>query len=95
MDTGRVDFTEFHRLDAMFHRRLTEMAENPLNQANLAAVHDNIHLYFNRYLTFSLELLMEDFQDLRDITKAVEQGDKEAAGITMRRHVVCRSGHTS
>ena len=87
IDTGPEDFSEFHRLDAMFHRRIAEMAGNPLIQANLASVHENIHVYFNTYLPFSLELLKEDFQDLRDIAEAVAQGDNEAAGIAARRHV--------
>jgi DNA-binding FadR family transcriptional regulator len=87
IDTGPEDFSEFHRLDAMFHRRIAEMAGNPLIQANLASVHENIHVYFNTYLPFSFELLKEDFQDLCDIAEAVARGDNEAAGIAARRHV--------
>jgi len=90
--TGPQDWTEFHVLDAQFHQQLAKMADNPLIEANLSTIHDNIHVYFHRYLPFSRELLEEDFQDLSEIAKAVERGDAEVAGKAARSHVSKFSG---
>ena len=81
------DWGEFHRLDAMFHRKLAEMSENPLILANLVTVHENIHGYFQNYLPFSRELLLEDFEDLCQIAEAVEKGECEKAGEAARQHI--------
>lgn len=81
------DWHEFHRLDAIFHRRLAEMADNPLVEANLSTIHENIHGYFQKYLPFSRELLLEDVDDLRRIAAAVERGDAQGAGEATRFHI--------
>ena len=87
VNTDPQDWDEFHRLDAIFHRRLAEMADNPLVEANLATVHENIHVYFQKSLPFSRELLLEDVDDLRRITAAVERGDVQGAGEATRFHI--------
>lgn len=87
IDTDPNEWGEFHRLYALFHQRLAKMADNPLVQANLATIHDNIHVYFHAYLPFSRKLLDQDFQDLCDIAAAVEEGDIKAAGDSARRHI--------
>ncbi len=81
------DWQEFNRLDAMFHQKLAKMAGNPLVEANLITVHDNIQGYFQKYLPFSRKLLEKDFADLRDIAAAVEKGDVKGAGRAARRHI--------
>lgn len=86
--TDPQDWQEFHRLDALFHRKLAQMADNPLVLANLTTVHENIHVYFHKYLPFSQELLQEDFADLCAIATAVENGEREAAGVAARKHIV-------
>jgi DNA-binding FadR family transcriptional regulator len=87
VDTCPDDWTEFNRLDAMFHQKLAAMADNPLVEANLVTVHDNIQGYFQKYLPFSRQLLEKDFADLRDIASAVEQGKVKEAGKAARRHI--------
>ena len=39
---------EFHKMDAMFHMVLAKIAKNPLIEANLQSIHDNIQIYFNQ-----------------------------------------------
>ena len=70
---------EFHKMDAKFHRTLAMIAENPLLEANLTAVHDNIQIYFHQYLPWSEALLHDNFKDLCDIAAAVEQRNPDAA----------------
>lgn len=78
---------EFHKMDARFHQMLARIAENPLIQANLAAVHDNIQVYFHQYLPWSDALLNENYKDLCDIAAAVEQNDAETARRIAEDHV--------
>ncbi|MBM9604382.1 FadR/GntR family transcriptional regulator [Desulfopila inferna] len=92
IETDPQDWGEFHRLDALFHQKLAAMAENPLIEANLVTVHDNIQGYFHKYLPFSRELLHEDFEHLCEIAAAVERGDRAAAGRSARQHIVRFSG---
>lgn len=85
--TGPVDWEEFHRLDAKFHKQVAAMADNPLILANLACIHENIHVYFRKYLPFSTRLLQEDFDDLCAIAQAVTQGRPMDAEREARRHI--------
>ena len=87
VSTHPEGWDEFHRLDAIFHRRLAKMADNSLVEANLVTIHENIHGYFQKYLPFSRELLLEDVDDLRRIAAAVGRGDGQAAGEATRFHI--------
>lgn len=77
----------FHKLDALFHQTLAQIAGNCLIQANLKTVHENIHTYFQQYLPFSQKLLEEDLNDLQRIFKAVESHDPEQAKSLAQSHV--------
>lgn len=88
--TDPDNWEEFHRLDAMFHQTLA--GDNPLVQANLATIHENIHTYFHSLLPFSRDLLDEDFKDLCRIMAAVEKKDAVKAGSLARDHVARFAG---
>lgn len=77
----------FHQLDAKFHQALARIAKNPLVQANLSAVHDNIQVYFHQYLPWSEVLLNENYRDLCDIASAVEKKDSAGARRIAEEHV--------
>ena len=85
--TKPSDWKEFHKMDAGFHQSLARIAKNPLLEANLVTVHDNIQIYFHQYLPFSEALLNENFKDLCDITAAIEQKDPVAARRIAQEHV--------
>lgn len=78
----------FHRLDAKFHQTLARIAQNPLVQANLATVHDNIKVYFHEYLPWSRALLQENYNDLCQILTAIEHRDPAAARQLAEDHVL-------
>lgn len=78
---------KFHALDARFHRELARIAANPLIETNLAAIHENIETYFHEYLPFSQALLEQDYYDLEEILKAVEEKDQDKAEEIARNHV--------
>ncbi len=87
VETGPCDWDTFNRLDARFHQALAEMGENPLLEANLKTIHQNIHAYFHQFLPFSLALLKKDLKDLSDILSAVSRGREKEAGELARQHV--------
>lgn len=77
----------FHKMDARFHMVLARIAKNPLLEANLITVHDNIQVYFHQYLPWSNALLKDNYKDLSDIVDAVEQKDPVAARRIAEDHV--------
>jgi len=85
--TGPEDWDCFNELDALFHQTLARMGGNPLIQANLATIHENVHTYFRQFLPFSQALLETDIEDLAGILKAVENGRVKEAGELARNHV--------
>ena len=78
---------EFHKMDARFHQRLAQIAKNPLLEANLVTVHDNIQIYFHQYLPWSEALLNDNYKDLCDIVKAIELKDPITARRIAQDHV--------
>ena len=78
---------EFHKMDATFHMVLAKTAKNPLIEANLQSIHDNIQIYFNQYLPFSDALLMDNYEDLCKIVDAVENKNSLAARQFAEIHV--------
>lgn len=85
--TGPEDWDRFNSLDAKFHQTLARVGGNPLIQANLKTIHENVHTYFQQFLPFSRELLATDIEDLAKILEAVENGRSKEAGDLARRHV--------
>jgi GntR family transcriptional repressor for pyruvate dehydrogenase complex len=85
--TKPSDWKVFHQMDARFHGVLARIAKNPLLEANLATVHDNIQVYFHQYLPWSEALLNENYKDLCDIVAAIEQKDSVAARKIAEDHV--------
>jgi len=77
----------FHEMDAKFHITLAQIADNPLVEANLKSIHDNIQSYFQQYLPFNKVLLKDNFEDLCKIKDAVEQKDWVTAGLVARQHI--------
>lgn len=78
---------EFHKIDAAFHMILAKTAKNPLIEANLQSIHDNIQIYFKQYLPFSDALLMDNYEDLCKIVEAVENKNSQAARQLVETHV--------
>ncbi|MEA3434905.1 MAG: FCD domain-containing protein [Thermodesulfobacteriota bacterium] len=78
---------EFHKMDATFHMILAKTAKNPLIEANLQSIHDNIQIYFKQYLPFSDALLMDNYEDLCKIVEAVENKNSQAARQLAETHV--------
>lgn len=86
------NWEEFHRWDALFHQEIARIAGNPLVLVNLETIHKNIHVYFQKFLPFSKTVLRDDFQDLKRILSAIENGDSDSAADLAKQHVLKFSG---
>ncbi|MCF6246106.1 MAG: FCD domain-containing protein [Desulfobacula sp.] len=87
IDTGPSGWEAFNQLDAQFHQKLAKIAGNPLIEANLKTLHENIHIYFRKYLPFSDLLLKEDYADLGRILESIKQKNPDEAQKRARDHV--------
>jgi len=77
----------FINIDKQIHMTLAEVTGNPIYISVLHSVHDNIHRYYDRFLSMEKQELEENFQDLCDIIEAVENGFVEQARELARQHV--------
>jgi DNA-binding FadR family transcriptional regulator len=53
----------------------------------LHSIHDNIHRYYNEFLSVDESELQENYQDLCDLVQAVEKGQADNARRLARDHV--------
>jgi len=81
----RSDFLE---IDKQIHMMLADITGNPINVSILTSVHDNIHRYYERFLSMDAKELRENYQDLDDIVRAIEQKDQESARRLAQDHVL-------
>jgi DNA-binding FadR family transcriptional regulator len=77
----------FIKVDQHIHMSLADITGNPIYTSVLHSIHDNIHRYYDRFLSMEETELRENFQDLSDIVAAVEKGDAELASRVAQFHV--------
>jgi GntR family transcriptional regulator, transcriptional repressor for pyruvate dehydrogenase complex len=87
IETKPSEWDKFHKMDANFHQILARIAKNPLVEANLSIIHENIQTYYHQYLPWSEDLLDDNFKDLCDITKAIINKDSKTARSLAENHV--------
>ena len=78
---------DFVRVDEQLHMTLARIAGNPVYAFILKTVHDNIHIYYDRFLPSGEDELNENHQDLTQIVDAVTEGHVERASELARDHV--------
>jgi DNA-binding FadR family transcriptional regulator len=66
---------------------LAELTANPIYISVLHSVHDNIHRYYDEFLSMDESELQENYQDLCDLVQAVEKGQADHARRLARDHV--------
>jgi DNA-binding FadR family transcriptional regulator len=85
--SGKSQRNAFIEIDKQIHMKLAEVAQNPIYISVLHSVHENIHRYYDRFLSMEERELQENYQDLCDIVDAVEKGRTEHARRLARDHV--------
>jgi DNA-binding FadR family transcriptional regulator len=78
---------DFIRVDEKLHMTLAQITGNPLFILILQTVHDNIHRYYDVYLAMEESELKENYQDLCNIVRAVENGLSSEARMLAEDHV--------
>ena len=84
---GVEKWSEFVRVDEQMHMALARIARNPLYMFILKTVHDNIHMYYDRFLPGGRDELNENYEDLVHLVRAVAEGRDDQAAELARDHV--------
>ena len=79
---------EFWDVDRRFHRELAQIGGNPVYQLVLRSVHDNIHRYYDRYLSADESELNENLEDMAEMVRAVAEGRADTARLLAQSHVL-------
>jgi DNA-binding FadR family transcriptional regulator len=81
VDGGTSQRDAFIDIDKQIHMTLARVAENPIYISVLHSVHDNIHRYYDQFLSMEGPELQENYQDLRDLVDVVEKGQVDNARL--------------
>ncbi len=87
IDQGISERDAFIEIDKQIHMTLAAVAQNPIYISVLHSVHENIHRYYEQYLSMEERELRENYQDLCDLVEMVEKGQADKARELARDHV--------
>ncbi len=87
VEGGTSQRNAFIDIDKKIHMTLAQVAKNPVYISVLHSVHENIHRYYDRFLSMDERELRENHQDLCDLVKAVEKRQADHARRLARSHV--------
>lgn len=83
----RKDRDAFLNADKSFHMELAQITGNPIFKTLVHSVHENIHQYYDAFLSMEEPELNENYHDLQDLLDAVENGRPEESEKIAARHV--------
>ena len=84
---GRSQRNAFLTIDKQIHMTMADITGNPIYISVLHSIHDNIHRYYDQFLSMEEPELQENYQDLCSIVAAVEEGRPESARKLAENHV--------
>jgi DNA-binding FadR family transcriptional regulator len=84
---------EFLEADKQLHRAIAATTQNPIYQSVLASIHDNIHRYYERFLSMDEPELQENYRDLCNLVDAIARADVKGARRLARDHVKRFNGY--
>jgi len=84
---GIEQWGAFLQVDEQIHMAMARISGNPIYAFILQTIHDNIHIYFDRYLPSSENQISENYTDLCGLIEAVADGHVERAREIARDHV--------
>ncbi|MGD9235992.1 MAG: GntR family transcriptional regulator [Desulfobacterales bacterium] len=87
IEVGPEQRDAFLDIDKRIHMILARVAANPIYISVLHSIHDNIHRYYDEFLSMDKRELQENYRDLCDLVHAVEKGQAERARRLARNHV--------
>ena len=87
VERGRSQRDAFIDIDKQIHLTTAEITANPIYISVLHSIHDNIHRYYERFLSMEKRELEENYRDLCAIIEAIESGQASQARELARQHV--------
>jgi DNA-binding FadR family transcriptional regulator len=86
-EAGDEEWREFMRVDEQVHMFMARISGNPIYEFILKTVHDNIQIYYDRYLPWGPKELSENYHDLCQLVAAVADKEVQRAERVAREHV--------
>lgn len=86
-EQGMAGWNSFVQIDEKIHTEIACIAGNPLYTFVLLSIHDNIHRYYDKFLTVGEIEMDENFQDLQLIVEAIAGQDAPKAQQLAVQHV--------
>jgi GntR family transcriptional repressor for pyruvate dehydrogenase complex len=87
VENGRSRRDAFIEIDKQIHLSLADITGNPIYSSVLHSIHDNIHRYYDRFLSMEERELKENYQDLGNLITALENGQADEARKLAKDHV--------
>lgn len=84
---GSSQRNAFIDIDKQIHLTMARITGNPVYITVLHSIHDNIHRYYDRFLSMEKPELEENYNDLCDLVAAIETADAELARRLAKQHV--------
>ena len=88
VEKGPAQRNAFIDIDKQIHMTLARITGNPIYITVLHSIHDNIHRYYDRFLSMEEPELQENYQDLCEIIEAIENGQADRACELAQQHVL-------
>ena len=84
---GTARRKDFIDIDKQIHMTLAEITANPIYIFVLHSIHDNIHRYYDRFLSMDMPEMTENYQALSAVVTAVENRNGDLARSLVQSHV--------
>ena len=93
VDADRQQRDALLEIDKQIHMVIAQITRNPIYVSILTSIHDNIHRYYDRFLSMDDRELRENYRDLCGLVAAIEKGATDAARRLACEHVQRFNGH--
>jgi DNA-binding FadR family transcriptional regulator len=87
VERGRSRRNAFIDIDKQIHMAIAEITGNPIYISVLHSIHENIHRYYDRFLSMAQPELEENYRDLCEIVAAIENSRADRARELAQQHV--------
>ena len=84
---GASQRNAFIDIDKQIHMTMAKITGNPVYISVLHSIHDNIHRYYDRFLSMDIPELEENYNDLCDLVSAIENSEVDRARHLAQHHV--------
>ena len=87
LDRGVSNWEKFIQVDRNLHIAIAKIADNPVYRFVLEMVQQNITSYYKSFPLRTKEMMEENYQDLFELVRKIEQGNSDEARLIIQRHI--------